>query len=425
MADDDDFAQQLASLRRSDGKVDYAKLLEFLRENDAKIDLDRLYAVLVTFFDRRFVAEVNQYRQRVGIFKREARLEESDILEEYIRVKTEGYVLERIAFEALSDKDGKTVPSSLQHELDTASEILGKGANAGRTMIEARMRNANWPIVVRNQSVLLQVCLPRHDQGDYQAWEVQNGESTVLLRAGSRPDKDGRIVSGKLPWGKLPRLMLFYINTKVNADPLKQKTVQLGNSVSQFLERIGISRQGYNYDNFHEQLNSLLRCGLITNYHYNETGFPDAEMYPFSKEGSRTIYQNVSDQVDEFRDRNNRKEVIVTLSDSFYRSMLESPLHIKMDSIKALGKNLLAMDIFAMLAERLPRIAEGSQEEISREYLENLFGSGQEDKGKFFRESFKPALDLVLEKAYPEAKFQLENKKLILMHSLPATTKLT
>ena len=91
-----------------------------------------------------------------------------------------------------------------------------------------------------------------------------------------------------------------------------------------------------------------------------------------------------------------------------------------MSSIKALGKNLLAMDIYAMLAERLPRIKQGEEVEVRWEYLENLFGSGHEDKGKFFRESFKPALQLVHEKVYPSANFCLEKHGLVLLHSPPA-----
>ncbi len=110
----------------------------------------------------------------------------------------------------------------------------------------------------------------------------------------------------------------------------------------------------------------------------------------------------------------------MTLEDSFYQSMRDNPLRVDLESIKALGKNLLAMDIFAMLAERLPSIEQGVEEEISRDYLVDLFGSGQEKRGKFFGESFKPALQLVHEKVYKTANFRLEKHRLVLLRSPPA-----
>lgn len=420
MADEIDCDTLRASLKLSDGRLDYDKLLEFLRDDDGKIHLERLYAVIACFFDHRFIAEVNQYRQRIAIFKREERAEEQSIIEEYIRVKAENQITELKVFDRITALDGKKDISGIQPYLDNASEILGKGQNNGRTMVEARIRSASWPTVIRNLSVLLQVCLPRKSQGDYQTWDVRNGEGNVQLRAGSKPDEHGRLMPGTLPWGKFPRIVLFYINTQVNAKPGSQ-TVYLGSSLANFLDKMGLSRQGYSYDKLHEELDPLLRCGMTISYSYGETGFPDAEMYPFSKEGSRTIYKNVSEQVDEFRGSTNQKAVRITLSDAMYQSMLENPLHISMESLKSLGKSNFALDIFAMLAEVLPRIEEGDQVEVEREYLEELFGVVRADKKKFYNDTFLPALDLVIEKAYPGANIRKEKNMLTLLPSPPAS----
>lgn len=419
MTDDFDIEAFLSAVLDENGKPVYVTFLEAIKDEQGDIDLDKLYTTLEFIEDKRFQMEVTKHRQEASRYKQQGDNLKARVKDSYIRVKAENKFNTLIGLQQLHSLEGKVDPKSLQPDIDRRSGILGKGINSGRTMMQARMREAEWPIVVGNQAVLLQTSLPRHDQGDYQTWEVKNGESAVQLRAGSKPDKDGRLIPGKLPWGKLPRLILFYVNVLVNSH--RNPEVKLGNSVSQFLLNAGVSRQGASYETFYEQMDNLMRCSVVNSYQYEDVGWPDAEMYSFSREGSRTTYQNVSDQIDEFTDRVHNKEIIVTLSQAFYQSMLDNPLDISMRSIKALGKNLLAMDIFAMLAERLPRIEEGQQEEISRAFLEELFGSTYEDKGKFFRETFKPALDLVKEKAYKNANFTIEKNGLILFYSPPAS----
>ena len=81
---------------------------------------------------------------------------------------------------------------------------------------------------------------------------------------------------------------------------------------------------------------------------------------------------------------------------------------LDMDSLKALGKNNFALDIFAMLAEILPRLDEGEELILQRDHLEQLFGVGSEDKKRFYNEKFLKALELVIEKAYPSANIRKE-----------------
>lgn len=416
MIDERAFKNWLSVLLQQGGTPDWSEVCTHIRDDYGQIILDRFYDALPVF-DRIFQREVNQYQRRAAIFRDEGRGDEQEIIEELIRVKAENRCLKLVGEKEFFDKYAGQEAPGLMERLSEIKEVIGNTPNTGLTMAEARIRTASWPIIVRNQSVLLQVCLPRQDQGDYQTWDVVNGDSTVQLTAGSKPGKDNRLMPGKLPWGKFPRLLLFYINVRVTSH--RQQNVWLGESIGQFFDQLGLSRQGYTYDTFYEQLDRLVRCGLTISTRYEETGFPEAEIYPFSKEGSRTTYHHVSSQVDELHGLNRQKGIRIMLSDAFYQSILENPLQISLDSIKELGKNLLAMDLFAMLAERLPRIPEGEEEDISREDLVNLFGSGQEDKGKFFRESFKPALQLMKEKVYPNADFALDKNKLILRPSPP------
>ena len=381
-------------------------------------DIQRLRSVLARF-EPAFQREIENQLDRIEQFEQASQFDDADLVWEVVLVRLENETLKRKLFEEFSSKNADRETKGILNLVSSLREVIGEKPHNGRSLVQARVRSASWPTVVNNQCVLLQVCLPRHDQGDYQTFDVINGQGIVQLQAGSKLDENNRLISGKLPWGKFPRLLLFYINSYVYA--YRQQRIFLGHSAAQFFDKLGLSRQGYTYDSFHEQLDRLIRCGLVSGYRYSETGYPESPTRPFSKEGSRTSYHNVSSQVDEFRNSQREQALEIILEDSFYQSMIDNPLHVDLDVIKGFGKNLLAMDIYVMLAERLPHIEEGAEEEISREDLVNLFGSGQGDKGKFFRESFKPALQLVHDKAYKTANFCLEKQKLVLQHSPPAS----
>ena len=378
-------------------------------------DLQRLRKVLEQF-DPSFQDEITaRYQQREDLVD-EQRFDSAEIIWQLILTKLENEKLKQQLSKRTQTASTNKDMTGILPVLEQLTEVLGNKPHNGRTMVQARIKASQWRTVVNCPSVVLQTALPRQNQGDYQTWDVLNGEERVHLRAGSKLDDQGRMIAGKLPSGKFPRVLLLYINSYVYA--YRQPRIFLGHSAAQFFDKLGLSRQGYTYDTFHEQLDRLVRCGIVSGFRYDATDFPDEASYPFCKEGSRTTFQNVSKQIDEFRDFRNQHALEIVLEENFYQSILENPLHVNVDTIKLFGKNLLAMDIYSMLAERLPRIED--EEEIPREDLENLFGCGQEDKARFFRESFKPALQFVHENIYKNANFRLEKNRLILLPSPPA-----
>jgi len=206
--------------------------------------------------------------------------------------------------------------------------------------------------------------------------------------------------------------VLFYINFLVNRTGKQE--VFLGYSVCQFLEELGLDRQGYGYKRFYNHMSRLLSCGLTIGRKYTDMGVKTDYRYPYEGKGDNIEYQQFSSRVDRWEKTDMTEQgYYVRLSDDIYESIIENPFPIDMDIVKQLKGSTHHLDIYAFLSERLHKIPEGETENIEWKSIANLFGRGQGDKRRFYREKFKPNLEHVL-KIYPNAHVEYEKKHLVL-----------
>ena len=107
-------------------------------------------------------------------------------------------------------------------------------------------------------AVLCQVGLPRsHVAGD--RFERRNGAASLVLEAGSLWI-GGKWEKQPLPYGAKPRLLLIHLCSEAvrNNSPV----VRIGNSLREFLLRLGADTGGHEYQRFQAQMKALAACTI-------------------------------------------------------------------------------------------------------------------------------------------------------------------
>ncbi len=258
-------------------------------------------------------------------------------------------------------------------------------------------------------SIMCQVGLPRSKQTSLD-FERTCGNAAIYLRAGKIWDGE-TFVQQELPYGAMPRLILSWLNTTALKN--KTKEIDLGDSMSAFMSYLGLEVKGGKRGTiltFKKQIKSLAACNITLGYTINNIA---------------TTYDGKPiQQFDAWLNEKNETQKSlwngkITLSDEYYNTLKQRAVPIDVRALLALKKSSLAMDIYAMFADRLHRI--GTRPVIL--HWKNLkIQFGQEYNGKEadkdFKKEYLDALKKVLV-VYPRAKVTKVNTGIMLMASPP------
>ncbi len=254
--------------------------------------------------------------------------------------------------------------------------------------------------------VLVQATLP-HSQTPGNHFKRTNGSLTVELVASSKG----------LPYGSYPRLLLAWVTTE--AVRTKSPTLQLGDSLSQFMANLGLSATGGRWGSIPRLKDQALRLfGSFVTAHdalkQNDRGrnIMVADEWDLWWDPAQTVQQSLFGSW-------------VKLTDRFFNEVTERPVPLDMRAIRALKKSPLALDIYAWATYRasyLPR-----KTPIKWESLQQQFGSGYPEtpQGKRnFKKSFLETLRKV-GTAYPDLRSCIyeEKNNLVLMPMSPHVRK--
>lgn len=260
-------------------------------------------------------------------------------------------------------------------------------------------------------SVLCQAFLPYRDPGDdVRVWDYRQGRARLLLKAGDvYNSKDGEWDKVGLPYGARARLILAHINTQ--AVKSQNAVVDVENSLSAFIKKLGLYREGKTIAMIKEQLRRLAASNISLAF----------EVSP------QQVIQTRFDIIKTFDlwfPKDDRQKVLWTstiqLSDDYFNSLLEHAVPLDERALAALAHNALAIDIYTWLAQRLHRVEK--EDFVSWQNLKEQFGGGYDRMDKFksvFRETLKKTL-----LQYPEAKVEeIPNKGFNLRNSPPPILK--
>ena len=244
--------------------------------------------------------------------------------------------------------------------------------------------------------VLAQATMPHKNPGDVARWERSNGALRLVIQPG--PD-------GKLPYGSIPRLLMAWVTTE--AVRTKSRELTLGNTLSSFLDELGLGRTGG-------------EKGDITRLRKQMSALFDARISVLlEEEGHRQRTSlEVASAVDLWWDHRRPNQAAlwsstITLGQDFFDEIVRRPIPIDIRALKTLKRSPLALDLYVWLTWRYSYLRQRTN--IPWESLQLQFGADYARPDNF-RKAVRDGLAKVIQ-VYDDARVSVEPSGLVLMPS--------
>ena len=254
---------------------------------------------------------------------------------------------------------------------------------------------------------LLALCsLPRTNPGDRLQYKRQNGPFKLVMVAGA---------DNKLPFGNIPRLLMAWISTE--AVRTQSRELVLGKSLYEFMRTLGMEdRSGSprsDRTRLRNQMKRLFGCSVSLIYE--------------DKHGSRFVSSHIAES-GEFWWNPAKSDLRVLwdskirLSEPFFNEIINHPLPIDMNTLKALKRCSLGLDLYLWVAYRTFALTNPLR--LTWRHLYRQFGvdpAKARDKRivKIFRRQALRELKK-LKIAWPDLNYTTAPGLLILLPSAPA-----
>lgn len=275
-------------------------------------------------------------------------------------------------------------------------------------LVEAPQRDDERSSVLFQHTVLCQIGLPYRDPGlELRLWRRSQGAAHLEIQAGRafHPAEGGFIDVG-LPFGPKPRLILAHLN----AEALRtgSPVVHVEESLTAFVRRLGLCRDGRSIRTVREQLTRLAAAEVRLAIAYS-----DRE--------ARQVQAHLIGEFDLWLPKDESRRVLwpktVALDPRYFESLQRHAVPLEERALAALAHNAMALDVYAWLAQRLHRVDPGRPQLVPWSALREQFG-WHYDRVRKFREIFRQTLALVNEQ-YPAARFELDDRGMTMRCSPP------
>ena len=258
-------------------------------------------------------------------------------------------------------------------------------------------------------SGLCQVALPHSRPMDNSLiWRRQSGRFSLLVQPGVI-DTNGVAGYVGVPFGPKARLIMIHLQT----EGLKSRTVNLGSSFSAFMRSLGLAVTGGARGTIgavREQALRIAQCRFTMQWdEANSAG-----------EG-RAIIANTSivDGLELWRAGGQQWAETVELSEKFHSHLQEHAVPLDKRGLAQLSANSLGLDLYALLAYRLPRL----ERDIHLRWgiLQAQIGSAERTANTLAARIREVMPDVLT--AYPHAQVEVTSHGLTLKPSKPAVPK--
>ncbi len=221
--------------------------------------------------------------------------------------------------------------------------------------------------------------------------------------------KKGKPILHGVPYGARARMILLFLQTQ--AVRTRSREVELGRSMSAWLERMGIAWGGETARAMREQAARISACSLKFFWEDGaEEGWAAGRIV---NSGLRFNAPDIDCQGSFWEDR-------VVLDETFFKALQEHPVPLQEAAIRELRERSMSLDIYVWLAWRLHSLMKCTP--ISWGALHSQFGSGYA-KVFHFKPRFLEALEAALA-AYPQAKVEVGEAGVVLHPSRPPISRL-
>ena len=253
---------------------------------------------------------------------------------------------------------------------------------------------------------MLALCsLPRTNPGNRSKYVRRNGPFTLVMIAGGLH---------KLPFGNLPRLLLAWASTE--AVKTGKRDLVLGRSLSGFMRKLGMSDDSGSprgdRTRLRNQMKRLFNASVQLIYE-------DATV-------AATTSSFVADRsVFWWNERKPNEQVLfnseIRLSEAFFNEIIRHPMPIDMNTLKALKRCALGLDLYLWLSYRtftLKRPLRLSWRQVYRQFGPNPDGHSHDAIQNFRRRVLRELKKIKL--AWPGLNYATD-RGLLILHPSPTT----
>lgn len=187
----------------------------------------------------------------------------------------------------------------------------------------------------------IQATLP-HSDPKAPTWTRKNGNFALGLQAGFNHLTSE---SYGLPYGVIPRLLLFWITTE--ALRTKQRRLELGNSLAQFMREVGLNPEtggGKRSDakRLQEQMRRLFQAHI--SFMQSDPQGVSGEAWMDMKIAPRgVVWWDVKNP-----EQGTLWKSWIELGETFFEAITSSPIPVDTRALKALKRSPLALDLYAL-----------------------------------------------------------------------------
>ncbi len=287
------------------------------------------------------------------------------------------------------------------------------------TRLQSRLLVANTQVTLSPperadflHTVMCQVGLPRK-YTEAKTFERQSGHVSILLEAGKLWNGT-EWIEQPLPYGTTPRLVMVHVSSE--AIRTKQRSVEIGTSMREFLNMLGMQTSGGQrggYAVLRKQMEALAACRLTMGMHA-EGRVVTVDAKPI-KRFEAWLQQDGTQQ--------SLWPGVLELSEDFYNTLSTHAVPLDYRALAALKHSSLALDVYTWLAHRLCRVKAPNGTRLSWQNLREQFGQ-EYITSKDFKRSFRHALHQVLA-VYPDARISDFAGGLTLYQSRPPLNRTT
>ena len=256
-------------------------------------------------------------------------------------------------------------------------------------------------------SGLCQTCLPHSRPAeDHAVWQRRSGRFSLTVQPGVLDRGKGSEYVG-VPYGPKARLILIYLQT----EGMKSRTVNLGATFSAFLRSLGLAVTGGKRGTIgavREQSLRISQCIFTMQWSTDQSG-------------RRVMVDNsrIVDRLELWKAGKDQWSEHVELSERFHDHLREHAVPLDRRGIAHLSGSSLGLDVYTLLAYRLPRLERDLHLRWSA--LQEQLGSAEKTTNTLaarIREVMPEVLT-----AYPHAKVDVTPHGLLLKPSAPAVPK--
>ena len=241
-------------------------------------------------------------------------------------------------------------------------------------------------------SVLCQAGLPRSATKE-RVFERNSGRASIRVETGALY-KGGKWIEQQLPYGAKPRLALIHVSSE--AVRTRSRTVEVGESIAEFLRLLDLPTNGPAYREMKRQIERLAACNMTLGM-----SAPGRDV---------TVSAKPIERFEAWLQYDGRQRSIwpgvLELSQPFFETLVAHAVPLDPRAIHALKKSALALDVYSWLAHRLCRVRKQDGVKLSWANLRLQFGQ-EYGCSKDFKKEFRAALFKV-RAVYPSARLDDE-----------------